>query len=81
VDNDGFVKYIGGLAVVKYAPRAKTRVPNPLPVGGCPSSHCKTLVIISSLTSAVTHVHELGGGMLAGNDLACMDDKDEVHEE
>jgi hypothetical protein len=27
--------------------------------------------------SAVAHVRELGGGMLTGNDLACMDDKDE----
>jgi hypothetical protein len=27
--------------------------------------------------SAVAHVRELGGRMLTGNDLACMDDKDE----
>jgi hypothetical protein len=59
--------------VVEYAPRSK--IANPL--GGCPSSHCKMLVIISSLMSAVAHVRELGGRMLTGNDLACMDDKDE----
>jgi hypothetical protein len=58
--------------VVEYAPQSK--IPNPL--GGCPSSHCKTLVIISLLMSAVTHVRELGGRMLTGNDLVCMDDKD-----
>ena len=58
--------------MVEYVPRSK--IPNPL--GGCPSSHCQTLVIISSLR-AVTHVRELGGRMLTGNDLACMDDKDE----
>jgi hypothetical protein len=65
VDNNGFVKY-RGLAVVEYVPRSKI----PIPLGGWPSSHCQTLVIISSLR-AVAHVRELGRKMLTGNDLAC----------
>lgn len=52
----------------------QSKIPNPL--GGWPSSHCKTLVIISSLMSAIKDVREVGGSMLTGNDLVCMDDKD-----
>ena len=59
--------------MVEYAPLSK--IPNPS--GGWPSSHFKTLVIISPLISTVTHARELGGRKLTGNDLACMDDKDE----
>jgi hypothetical protein len=37
--------------------------------------------MISSLMSAVTHMRELGGRMLTGNDLACMDDNVDKDEE
>jgi hypothetical protein len=60
-----------GLAVDEYTPRSK--IPNPL--GEYPSSHCKTVAIINSLMSAITHMRETR--RLTGNDLACMDDKDE----
>jgi hypothetical protein len=53
VDDGKSVKFTG-LVVVEYAPRSK--IPNPL--GGYPSSHCKTVLIINSLMSAITHARE-----------------------